>query len=129
RRSSPGRDTSRRSPPRPMRFLADENLRRDVVKYLREQGHDVLPVPPGATDAAVAALARAEGRVLLTNDADFARTLAYPPRDFPGIVVFRLHPPGRQRYVRALRRVLARKPEALNGKTVIVRDDSVIELS
>lgn len=112
-----------------MRFLADENLRHDVVVSLRAAGHDVELVPPGATDATVAEIARNERRVLLTNDEDFAQTLAFPPPDYPGIVVFRLHPPSKERFLTALRPLLDMGSAALKGKTLIVREDAVIELS
>lgn len=50
----------------PPRFLADEMLGR-LARYLRFVGCDVAYVR-GLDDRAIAALARAEGRVLLTRD-------------------------------------------------------------
>ena len=37
-----------------MRFLADENFRLDVIKFLKSEGHDVKGVIPQASDEAVA---------------------------------------------------------------------------
>jgi predicted nuclease of predicted toxin-antitoxin system len=44
----------------------------------------------GRADASVAEVCRREGRSLVTLDVDFANVQAYPPRDYPGLVVLRL---------------------------------------
>ena len=57
-----------------MRLLGDENLPARVVAGLRQAGHDVLwigELQPGISDVAVAALAHAERRILITQDKDF----------------------------------------------------------
>ena len=62
-----------------MRFLADESCDFAVVSALRTAGHNttaIVEINPGAEDEAVLALARSEGRVLLTEDKDFGQ-LAY----------------------------------------------------
>jgi predicted nuclease of predicted toxin-antitoxin system len=56
-----------------MLFLADESCDFAVVRALRDGGHDVVAVSDvarGAKDAEVVALARAERRILLTEDKD-----------------------------------------------------------
>ena len=56
-------------------FLADQNIHRDVVEWLRQGGCDVLTCAAahlfGAPDEAVLARAAAEGRVVVTHDSDF----------------------------------------------------------
>ena len=57
-----------------MRILADENVARDIVTWLRTGGHDVLyaaEVQPGAADSSWTARALQEQRVILTSDKDF----------------------------------------------------------
>ena len=57
-----------------MRILADENVARDVVAWLRTSGHDVLfaaEARAGAPDIDWAAQAEQEQRVILTSDKDF----------------------------------------------------------
>ena len=67
-----------------MRFLADENLDRRVAVRLRRAGHDITSAPKGLADKAAAELAKAQARVLLTHDEDFADSRtpvrAGPPR-------------------------------------------------
>ena len=58
-----------------MRFLADECVDSGVVTELRDAGHDVHYLAEGTrglADEAVLRAAASEGRVLLTEDKDFA---------------------------------------------------------
>jgi uncharacterized protein with PIN domain len=61
----------------PVKFYTDEQVARAVVRGLRERGADVLTVPEagllGASDEEHLERARAEGRVLFTQDHDFLR--------------------------------------------------------
>ncbi len=57
-----------------MRLLADENLPREAVEWLRAAGHDVRWVAesfPSVRDDDVLAVASHEARVVLTLDKDF----------------------------------------------------------
>ena len=78
-----------------MRFKVDQNLHAEVAGLLRQHGHDAVTVydqqMQGQVDDAVAAVCCQEGRVIVTQDLDFANILAYPPQDYAGIVVLRLH--------------------------------------
>ncbi len=77
-----------------MRFKLDENLPLQLQRLFVESGHDAATVLNegigGATDTAVASVCLAENRVLVTQDLGFADIRTYPPRRYPGIVVFRL---------------------------------------
>jgi uncharacterized protein with PIN domain len=61
--------------PAPPRFLADVMLER-LARWLRAADVDTASAPPTAPDAAVRALAAAEGRVLLTRDRRLAEACA-----------------------------------------------------
>lgn len=60
-----------------VRLLADENIPKSVVNWLREQGHDIVRAQDmglsGADDHDVAVWAKEEGRMILTLDNDFTR--------------------------------------------------------
>ena len=77
-----------------MRVKLDENLPIQFKRLFTESGHDAATVLDegigGATDVEIASACLAEDRVLLTQDLDFADIRAYPPSEYPGIVVFRL---------------------------------------
>lgn len=57
------------------RLLCDENAEPETVEYLEADGHDAAHVSEvlstGADDEQVAAYAREDERVLVTNDTDF----------------------------------------------------------
>lgn len=76
-----------------MDFKIDENLPSEAARWLRDAGHDAVSVLDqrlgGCPDADLASVCKTESKALVTLDTDFANILAYPPADFPGIVVIR----------------------------------------
>lgn len=80
-----------------MRILADENLPRPSVEFLRSCGHDVLWARthcPAWRDSALLDFAEADGRIVLTLDKDFLQIALQRrvPLEASGIVLFRSHP-------------------------------------
>ncbi len=67
-----------------MRLLADLNIARRTVAFLRSLGHDVVRVDevlaPTAEDAAIVTLARQDQRTVLTQDLDFSAIVALSGR-------------------------------------------------
>ena len=76
-----------------MRFLVDENLLAGVAGVLRDAGHEATHVADhdlgGHPDADVMGLARREGSVVVTYDADFAAMAVLGGDALPSIVLFR----------------------------------------
>lgn len=57
-----------------LKFLADVNVEKIIVEFLKELGHDILWIPDydaQISDQDLLALAVAEERILVTNDKDF----------------------------------------------------------
>ena len=73
----------------PGRFKLDETLPRDAKALLLAAGHDVESAIDerlaGNPDAKVLDACRAEGRVLITLDLDFADIRLYPPSTHSGV--------------------------------------------
>lgn len=110
-----------------MNFKTDENLPIEVANLLREYGHNAMSVTEqqlsGHPDTDVAEVCRLEKRVLVTLDLDFADIRAYPPENYPGIIVLR---PGLQS-IEAILRLLERAiqmllMEPLQGRLWIVNE-------
>ena len=107
-----------------MRLLLDEHISPEVAKALRRRGHDVIAVADreelrGRSDVSLLALARVEGRVVVTVDVhDFAMlgSRRLPDlRPHLGVVLVprRLRPASRSgigRLIRALSVLLDAKP-------------------
>jgi len=78
-----------------MEFKVDENLPVEVADLLRQVGYDAVTVfeqhLEGSPDSDIASICQQEGRALITLDTDFADISAYPPAQFPGLIVLRLH--------------------------------------
>lgn len=75
-----------------MRFLADESCDFAIVQAPRSAGHDVTAVTElcrGAEDTAVIEIARAEQRILRTEDKDFGQLVFAAARDSAGVVLVR----------------------------------------
>jgi predicted nuclease of predicted toxin-antitoxin system len=76
-----------------LNFLADENLDRQIVECLRQDGHIVWYVAemePGISDDIVLDLANQEGALLLTFDKDFGELVFRLRRIASGVVLIRL---------------------------------------
>ena len=77
-----------------MHFLVDANLPRSTVALLIRHGHTAEHVRDiglgDAADTQIAARAQMTGACLMTRDLDFADIRAYPPADYPGLLVLRL---------------------------------------
>jgi predicted nuclease of predicted toxin-antitoxin system len=77
-----------------VKLKVDENLPVEFTAALDAAGHDASDIVQqqmkGAHDPDVAAVCQREGRVLVTLDLDFADIRAYPPAEYPGIVVLRV---------------------------------------
>lgn len=57
-----------------MRFLANENIEKRIVTFLRNSGYDVTycaEMRPRLDDETVLEIANAEHRIIITNDKDF----------------------------------------------------------
>jgi len=76
-----------------MKFIADENVDRQVVERLREAGHlvsYVAEIDPGTSDEDVLAIANREAALLLTADRDFGELIFRQRHVTTGVVLVRL---------------------------------------
>jgi predicted nuclease of predicted toxin-antitoxin system len=113
-----------------LKFKTDENLPLEAATTLRGSGFDVETVwdesLSGADDEMIANIVRAEARILLTLDLDFANIRAYPPEQHPGIIVLRLKTQDKLTIVAYLRRLVAALEERSPvGELWIVEPDRI----
>ncbi len=113
-----------------MLFKIDENLHEEVAELLRDNGNDAVTVYDqqmrGHTDEELAAVCQRVGRVMVTQDRDFSNIVAFPPEEYPGIIVFRLHDPSRPSILAAMRRLIPLlAPQPLSGSLWTVDDAGI----
>ena len=76
-----------------MLFKIDEKLPRDAADLIQENGHDAETVfdekLQGTPDQKIAEVCREESRILVTLDTDFGNIKAFPPTEYPGLIVIR----------------------------------------
>jgi predicted nuclease of predicted toxin-antitoxin system len=113
-----------------LKFKVDENLPVEVAALLRNAGHDALTVfdqqMNGQPDLQIAAVCQQETRAVVTLDLDFADIRAYPPADYPGIIVLRLARLDKPHVLSSFTRLLPTlTQEPLAGKLWIVDEASV----
>jgi hypothetical protein len=112
-----------------MQFLIDEDVDVRVLKVLRRLGHDVKRVPVSITNGAVMRLAKQEGRVLITRDADFTDDVKFPVRHTPGIIHLDIHPPTFTRIAPPLNAFVdVVDADRLRGKLFVVTEEGFGEL-
>jgi len=107
------------------RFKLDENLPLDAAALLRNAGHEAQTVLEqllgGARDSAILDACRAERRILVTFDLDFADIRLYPPASNAGVWVLRPPTQNIDNTLGLLERALgALKTETAEGRLWIV---------
>lgn len=104
-------------------LLADENVEARLIEALRRAGHDVrsvAEVQPSADDEAVLRLAEEEGRLLITNDKDFAELAFLRRRAYAGIVLLRLSRLSTERKAERTAEVLRSVGHRLTGAMTVI---------
>jgi predicted nuclease of predicted toxin-antitoxin system len=113
-----------------LRFLADMNISPLTVQALAAEGVDIVRVssllPTNASDEKILALARQQGRVVITHDTDFSALLALGGYDQPSLVTLRLLNTDPPVVTERLRAILPQIEAALRrGCAVTVEDHTV----
>jgi predicted nuclease of predicted toxin-antitoxin system len=77
-----------------MNFLFDQSADFRLIPYLQHLGHDVTAVsheyPSGLDDNHILAIARREGRILITTDLDFGEMVVRLALPHAGLILLRL---------------------------------------
>ena len=106
-----------------MRILADENVPRPIVAWLRDTGHDVLYAAESrkqTSDADLLAEAEAQGYLVFTQDKDFGELVFRDHLNSHGVILLRMqNRPAAIRLVR-LQQVWTLVESRLPGHFVVV---------
>lgn len=115
-----------------IRLLADMNISPKTVEALRHRGWDIVRVsqflPVNATDQEILALARRQGRAVVTQDLDFSALLALGGYKQPSLITLRLTVSDPETVTRRLLDELPRFEEVLQEGRVVTIEDSAVRV-
>jgi predicted nuclease of predicted toxin-antitoxin system len=103
------------------RLYADNNIEREIIEYLREEGFDVLSVGEdpqlrNEEDEFHYQKARQYDRYLLTHDDDYWDDRRFPLRQSPGVIILPENEDGEAKYFPVLlRKIIDRDYNVDNG--------------
>ena len=103
------------------KFMLDENIPKLLKRFLESRGHSAEYAPKGTKNSKLASLALEKRRVLVSRDDDFLNPVLFPPRQFPGIIVFTIHPPKTEKLIRGMELLLSEVNE-FKGRLIVVSE-------
>jgi len=111
-----------------MQFLADENLEKPIVDWLREEGHDVIYIAeeaPSIKDEKIIQLALKENRILITNDKDFGELVFHYGNITSGIILIRSKDKRFQKKLELVKQVLKEIKNKISGNFIVVNENGI----
>ena len=109
-----------------MKFLADENIEKPIIEFLKTKGHDVFAVAdhcPGTADEDILKIANQESRILVTNDKDFGELIFLQEQISSGILLIRSGIETSEAKVELLTEVLQKIVEKIPGNFVVLYEN------
>jgi len=115
-----------------MRIKLDENLPESLLAPLAALGHEVDNVRveglAGQTDPQVWQAAQDSSRFLITQDLDFSDIRKFAPGTHHGLLLLRLHLPGRLQLAKRLLHVFETEPLATWARCFVLVTDRKIRI-
>lgn len=108
-----------------MHFLADENIERAVVEFLRSKGVEVFYVAetsPSISDAVILEYAKKNDMIVITNDKDYGEMLYLNKKISSGILLIRSKIETAQAKVELVRIAIEKAGDKLKGHFVVVSE-------
>ena len=111
-----------------MKIVADENVDRRVIDWLRNQGHEITSIArdnPSAIDPDVLARAYAERALLITEDKDFGELVFHKRHSNFGVLLIRLEGLSRTERIRMVCDLMLRRGTELANAFSVLTPGSV----
>lgn len=111
------------------KFLIDENVRIELLRFLKKEGYDVKSPTKRAVDTKVAFISKREKRILVTNDSDFTDPELYSQDELFAVVWLRIPQSESSKLNVSFKRLLLEYKENYKGKLFLLKEDSWEEYS
>jgi predicted nuclease of predicted toxin-antitoxin system len=113
-----------------VKFKIDENLPIEFADLLIRVGHQAMTVYEqhleGNSDQVIIDTCTKEGYILVTLDLDFADIRAYPPTQYPGLMVFRVVHQDKRHLMEVFQRAIpVLMQEPIEGRLWIIEETRV----
>jgi predicted nuclease of predicted toxin-antitoxin system len=108
-----------------LRFLADVNVEKKLVDFLKNEGYDVLWIPDydcSIKDNELLDLANQEHRVLITNDKDFSELVFLQKKVSMGIILIRIKGQQVAKKLHSLRKLLKFHADKIENHFIVVSE-------
>ena len=108
-----------------MKFLADENVEKVVVDWLRGEGFDVLyiaEISPSVNDEEIIRLSYDEQRVIITNDKGFGELIFYRKEPVIGLILIRAKDESAANKVELIREVIGKLGDRMMRHFIVVNE-------
>ena len=114
-----------------LKFLLDENVKRELLGFLKQQGLDAVFKPKKLSNGTLAEFSRSEHRVLITNDKHFADSSKFPKEKIFGVVWLRISQDKPEVLFNTFSKLLEDKsePEDFEGFLIELKEDGSFESS
>ena len=111
-----------------LKFLADVNIEKTIVEFIRNSGHDILWIPdynPKISDKDLLQLAVSEQRILLTNDKDFGYFVFLQKKSAKGIILFRIKGQKTEHKLKNLKELLHSYQDKINESFIVITNKKI----
>ena len=111
-----------------LKFLADVNIEKALVDYLKNNGYDVIWIPDyncRLKDEDLLILANIENRILITNDTDFGELIFNQRKISAGIILIRIKGQKVSKKLDVLRKLLINYSEKIKNHYIVISDKRI----
>lgn len=107
-----------------MKFLLDENIKSELLDFLKQNGFDAIFKPKGLSNGKLAEFSKSEKRILISNDRHFTDSSKFPKEKLFSIVWLRIPQNKPKSLMIAFSKLLKEiKLENFEGKLIILYED------
>ncbi len=111
-----------------LKFMADVNVEKTLVDYIKEEGFDVLWIPDydcRITDDELLFLANREKRILITNDTDFGELVYLQKKISTGIILIRVKGQNERKKLYSLKKVIKNYKDKIENHFIVVTEKRI----
>ena len=111
--------------PSQLKFLLDENVKKELLIFLKSEKYDVTFKPKGLSNGKLAEFSKLEKRVFVTNDEDFTNPVSFPKDKIFSIIWLRIPQDKPEAFLSAFSKLLKKKsePKDFEGYLITLKED------